>query len=102
MLELRYTTCLKKYLKIKCFSNFEEDFQILKIAIKDVYDYLCDQDFFYGTNRAGVFKSIYIEKIDLKLFQIADKYYMDQKTLYNHRLEYTRMIINQCLKLHKA
>ena len=86
ILKEEYINCLKNYLNCQNYNALEGKYQILITAIKNVFDYLCNQDFYDGNNKASVFKCIYIDRVKKKLYQIAHEYHMDDKTLYNHRL----------------
>ena len=70
---------LRKYLKLSIVNRNKEDYRVLKLAIKNVFNHLCKQDFYYETNSSKIFETIYIRKTNKKIFQISAIYYMDQK-----------------------
>lgn len=92
------------YLKLSIVNRNKEDYRVLKLAIKNVFNHLCKQDFYYETNSSKIFETIYIRKTNKKIFQISAIYYMDQKTLYKLKLGFVRMIIKECnhLNNHKS
>lgn len=78
MSEFKYEEKLRKYLKLSIVNRNKEDYRVLKLAIKNVFNHLCKQDFYYETNSSKIFETIYIRKTNKKIFQISAIYYMDQ------------------------
>lgn len=83
---------LEKYSKsIRDKGNLQEK-KLIEEILNKILDYLTLEDLYNKTNRATVFKRLYIEEGNFKMFEIAYEFHMDTKTLYNLRKKFNILV----------